>query len=224
MKKLSDFSVKINLNGWQIKGRPAYNRGIHIGGEQFVRDTGLDRVVTALESEEYYLEDHTNEVPVCTLLGGSLAEFKLLLSANRGPKSQRPKEVLTPPPLAEPAPRKKVELPKARPPAPFPEPMADKPEPVPEPVEPPPVVDPEPEAPQPPVVEDDDDLVDDQDDDLDEDDEESEAPAAEAVVEPETPKEVEEQPEEVQPVTEPTSKKRPKRQAKKSRPTRRAKK
>jgi len=80
-KKLSDFTVKVNLHGWYIKGYVTCTQG-----QEFEGDRIHPRMVQALEDGDDFVLNGA-KTPVCILKGGSLAELKAVMEAGDEPAS-----------------------------------------------------------------------------------------------------------------------------------------
>jgi hypothetical protein len=71
MKKLGDFQVQINCNGWYIKRHGSYSAGQIVSGSKIV-----ERMIVALEQEEKFIKYGVN-MPVCEIIsGGTVEELK----------------------------------------------------------------------------------------------------------------------------------------------------
>jgi len=69
-KQLSDFVIRVNLDGWYCKGYGTCRLGEEISGDKIV-----ERMVLSLESKDQF-KLHGSLAPVCVLRGGTVDELK----------------------------------------------------------------------------------------------------------------------------------------------------
>ena len=98
-KKLDDFMVIVNVNGWHIRGMRACSKGQVFEGKDI-----HPRMLQALKDKETFKQDGTLLRPVCDLKGGTVEELEKAMAA---PEKEAPK------PKVEPKPEPKVEKPAA---------------------------------------------------------------------------------------------------------------
>jgi hypothetical protein len=106
-KKLKDFKVRVNLDGWWIRRFGACHQGQEVNGTNIP-----ERMIIALETKETFRLGSA-ETPVCVLYGGTVAELRAAYDGARlskkGPSvpvQNKPPELLmekpVPAPLDEP--------------------------------------------------------------------------------------------------------------------------
>lgn len=69
-RKASDFTVRVNLEGWHIRGH-----GTCWEGQEFQGEAILPRMIQALENNEKF-KFQGQMAPVCVLRGGTIDELK----------------------------------------------------------------------------------------------------------------------------------------------------
>lgn len=75
-KKLSDFTVRINLDGWYIKGFRTVRQGDEFQGKMI-----HPRMIQAIKNDEKFILNGDTRMEICVLRGGSIEEFEELLSS-----------------------------------------------------------------------------------------------------------------------------------------------
>jgi hypothetical protein len=100
MSDISRFTIRINLNGWNIRKVGTFHAGQEIEGKDIV-----PRMVEALKNNETFNLNGVTPTPVCILRGGSVEELEAALAKQDTTPKVVKKEVSVEKPKSE----KKVE-------------------------------------------------------------------------------------------------------------------
>jgi len=84
MLRLGDFVIRVNLDGWYIKGF-----GTSHGGQVYTGEQIHPRMIEAVENKEKFVKNSVETMPVCVLIGGTVDDYRTAL-LNHGKKVEFP--------------------------------------------------------------------------------------------------------------------------------------